>query len=254
MGYSLSIDVKWEGYSCCQKVCIGWLETIMVASVDPGLSKTDALEHLFAIFVDQEILCGFYNRIARRQLVFNLLVMIPEWIAAAHTYESDVYTSAPHNLRVCDRHPIGQFTMNWEVLSESALFTQTAVKKEWWMQTMFSLVLVIKTIRHYRFQISKCRADVQTDQHNRSWWLGGVPRCASFCYAKLPVWVNYQRLINRWTMKQKQSKFSKTKFDLESSFIIAFTLYCWTCELKRRFPWTVRFAGYSKPGCSRIRW
>jgi len=38
--------------------------------------------------------------------------MIPEWIAAAHTYESDVYTSVPHSLLVCDRHPIGQFTMN----------------------------------------------------------------------------------------------------------------------------------------------
>ena len=61
--------------------------------------------------------------------VLNLLVMIPEWIAAAHTCESDVYTSVPHRLLVCDWHPIGQFTMNWEALSVSAVFTQTPVRR-----------------------------------------------------------------------------------------------------------------------------
>jgi len=39
-----------------------------------------------------------------------------------------------------------------------------------------------------------------------------------------------------------------------AAFIIAITLYLWTSELKRRSPWTVRFAGYSKSRCSRIRW
>jgi len=70
---------------------------------------------------------------------FILLVMIPEWIAAAHTYESDVYTPVPHSLLVFDWHPTGQFTMNWAALSESALFRQIAEKKRW-MYKRFYLV------------------------------------------------------------------------------------------------------------------
>ena len=148
--------------------------------------------------------------------------MIPEWIAAAHTYESDVYTSVPHNLRVCDRHPIGQFTMNWEALSESALFTQTAVKKEWWMQTMFSLVLVIKTIRHYRFQISKCRADVQTDQHNRSWswWLG-----CSGAY----VWIGRVHVSSPQSTRLRQTSDRAVHDELRSAFRVG-SLQTNTCE------------------------
>jgi len=78
--------------------------------------------------------------------VFNSRVMIPEWIAAAHTYESDVYTSVPHNLLVFDRHPIGQFTMNWAALSESALFIQTAVR--WKKNNRYDFGFVKKVVTY----------------------------------------------------------------------------------------------------------
>jgi len=84
-----------------------------------------------------------------RNYVLNLLVMIPEWIAAAHTYESDVYTSVPHNSLVCDRHPAGQFTMNWAALSESAVFRHMSVIKTIVNVHQFLLSLKI-TFLHYR--------------------------------------------------------------------------------------------------------
>ena len=86
-----------------------------------------------------------------RNYVLNSLVMIPEWIAAAHTYESDLYTLVPHNLLAIDWHPAGQFTMNWAALCESAVFRHMSVIKTIVNVHQFLLSFSLKiTFPHYR--------------------------------------------------------------------------------------------------------
>jgi len=94
-----------------------------------------------------------------RNYVLHSLVMIPEWIAAAHTYEPDVYTSVPHNLLAIDWHPGGQFTMNWAALSESAVCWHMSVMKTIVNVHQFLLSFSLKiTFPHYRWSTDDLHA------------------------------------------------------------------------------------------------